>query len=93
MVLEISQVRFRPARATDVQTGMLGHVSCVLNRGLILDGIALRITQQGLPRLSFPERRDRHGVAHPVVRPFGCGTRELIEQQVFDELRKQGHLP
>jgi len=93
MVLEITQVRFRSARTDDVEAGLLGHVSCVLNRGLLLDGVAVRRTRAGELRLSFPERRDRHGVAHPVVRPFGCGTREEIERQVFDALRAGGHLP
>jgi len=93
MVLEISQVSFRRAHAADIEAGLLGHVRCVLNRGLLLDGVAVRRTRAGELRLSFPERRDRHGVVHPLVRPFGCGNREIIERQVFDALRAEGHLP
>lgn len=93
MVLNVSQVRFTAAPASDQENGFVGHVCCVLNSRLLLDGIALRRTQAGRHVLSFPERRDRHGVRHPIVRPLGVGSREAIEVQIFEALRREGVLP
>lgn len=93
MVLEITDVRFTPATAMQVATGLMGHLSCVMNGRMLHDGWTLRRTRGGVYSLSYPTRSDGSGRKHPLVRPLGCGTRELIEQQVFDELRKQGHLP
>lgn len=92
-LLEISDVRFTPAPEPAKGSGLLGHVRCVLNRGLLLDGITLRSTQGGLATLSFPKRRDGRGVVHPIVRPLGSGSRALIELQILNALRAQGVLP
>ena len=54
--LIVTEVRFNRASDHDAATGLLGWVSLVLNGRLQLDGVAVRQTQDGGLRLSFPER-------------------------------------
>ena len=54
--------------------------------GLVLDGVALRRTQAGRLTLSWPERADRTGRRHAVVRPAGDAERVALEQAVFAAL-------
>ena len=89
----LTAVRFNPARALDVQTGLLGYVSCVVDDLFELDGIALRETLQGDHRLSFPVRVDSTGRRHTVLRPLNAAAWKSMERQVFDALREQGVLP
>ena len=66
----------------DEQRGLLGFLS--LSYGdLILDGVTVRRTASGRMTLSWPERRDRQGRAHPYLRPVSDEARRRIEQAVF----------
>ncbi|MCK6448921.1 MAG: hypothetical protein L6Q99_21200 [Planctomycetes bacterium] len=56
------------------------------------DSVALRRTAEGRLGLSFPTRRDLHGVEHCYVHPVEVETRRAIEIQVFDALAKDGRL-
>jgi DNA-binding cell septation regulator SpoVG len=85
--LEISEVVFTTATAALAQTGLLGFVSCCLNRALRLDGLTLRRTQDGKLTLSFPARRDARGRQHHFVRPIDDETRREIERQVIEAIR------
>ena len=82
----VSDVRFTAARREHVETGLLGWVTCVVNGGLQLDGLALRRTAAGRLAISFPARRDSSGREHPFVRPVSDTTRRSIEHQVFSAL-------
>ena len=53
---------------------------------LHVDGIALRRTTAGRPALSFPERTDRTGRRHAIVRPIDDEARQRIEHVVFAAL-------
>jgi hypothetical protein len=86
----ISAVRFSPARALDVQTGLLGYVSCSIDDLFELDGIALRRTALGELRLSFPMRTDSTGRRHPLLRPLHAAAWRTMQAQVFTALRNQG---
>jgi DNA-binding cell septation regulator SpoVG len=68
----------------DVRAGLLGFIS-VLYGAVVIDGITVRRTEQGRLALSFPERRDRHGRRHSVVRPVDDAARRAIEAAVFGE--------
>lgn len=53
---------------------------------LVIDGVALRHTLGGRPTLAFPERRDRFGRRHPIVRPRDDQARLGIERALFRAL-------
>jgi DNA-binding cell septation regulator SpoVG len=69
----------------DNATGLLGWVSCIYG-DLHLDGITLRRTASGVLTISFPERRDRAGRSHPVVRPIDARARTAIETEILQGL-------
>lgn len=75
------------------RTGLLGFVRVVLDDQLVLDGLTLRRTAAGSHSISYPERRDGRGVAHPVIRPTSEPVRVAIEAAVLNALRAQGDLP
>jgi len=84
--LRIANVRFTAAKATAIESGLIGWVSCILNNSLQLDGLALRRTRSGRPVLSFPSRLDSAGRQHFYLRPLDDRTRREIERQVFEAL-------
>ena len=85
-MISISSVRLTPARERDIQSGLLGYVTCVINGVIRLDGIALRQTRDGRPTLSYPSRSDAGGQRHPFVRPITDAARRELEAQVFGAL-------
>ena len=81
----INEVRLRTwTRASDgdIRSGLLGFVS-VFFGDVVVDGITVRKTAEGRLTLSFPERRDRLGRRHPIVRPIDNKARLAIEKAVF----------
>jgi hypothetical protein len=66
----------------DARRGLLGFLSLAYG-DLILDGVAVRRTADGRMTLSWPERRDRLGRAHPYLRPISDEARRRIEHAVF----------
>lgn len=71
--------------ADDERTGLLGYLS-VFYGDVVLDGITLRRTANGRFALSFPQRRDNQGRAHPYIRPVDDDARREIEAQILWEL-------
>ena len=88
--LYVHGVRFVSANSDARVSGLIGFVSFKLGKTLVIDGVALRQTADGEHSLSFPERRDRDGKPHPIVRPFDQAARDSIERQVFAALREMG---
>jgi len=70
--------------ADDERAGLLGYLS-LFHGDLVIDGVTVRRTAAGKLTLSFPERRDRHGRAHSVVRPVDDAARRAFEAAVFGE--------
>lgn len=69
----------------DARAGLLGFV--VIDLGdVIVDGITVRRTAAGRLAISFPERRDRQGHRHPIVRPISDEARREIESAVLRAL-------
>jgi DNA-binding cell septation regulator SpoVG len=91
-LLRVSSVVFVPAAREDRRAGLWGWVSFAVDRSVRLDAIGVRRTREGVWTLAFPDRRDRAGVAHPIVRPLDRHARAAIEAQVVAALRRQGHL-
>jgi DNA-binding cell septation regulator SpoVG len=73
------------ASDADAQTGLLGWIS-VIYGDLVIDNITLRRTATGRFALSFPQRRDKAGRQHAVVRPADDEARQVIEAQILWQL-------
>ena len=88
--LSVSGVQLVSAGAQDRVSGLLGWISCVLNDGVRLDGIALRRTTEGRLVLSFPERRDGAGRRHPYIRPVDDEARRAFEHEILTAIGLDG---
>ena len=82
----VADVRFTAASTEDVERGLFGWVSCLINGTLCLDGLAVRRTLDGRLVLSFPARTDGAGRQHFYVRPLDDCARREIEEAVFRAL-------
>jgi DNA-binding cell septation regulator SpoVG len=80
-----SEVRLRTwtkGSDDDVRSGLLGFISIFMG-DVIVDGITVRKTADGRITLSYPERRDRLGRRHPIVRPVDDAARKTIERAIL----------
>lgn len=84
--LRLSDVRFTPARGTDVEAGLLGWASFVIDGELVVDGVAVRRSRAGRLYLSLPDRSDRSGRRHPIIRPRNDRSRRLLEDLVLSRI-------
>jgi DNA-binding cell septation regulator SpoVG len=84
----IRAVRFIAASDTDAERGLLAYVKLEFGP-LVLDGVTLRKHSDGRLGLSWPERTDRAGRRHPLVRPVDDEARREIEEAVLRELTRQ----
>ena len=73
----------------DLRAGLLGYVSVFVGN-LVIDSITVRRTADGRIVLSFPERTDRFGRRHAIVRPEDDAARQAIEREILGQLREQG---
>jgi DNA-binding cell septation regulator SpoVG len=83
----VTNVVFTLADPAAQRSGLLGYIRCSLGNALILDGITVRRTRTGRLALSFPARRDRAGIEHPIIRPTDDATRRQFEDAIFAALR------
>jgi hypothetical protein len=79
----VSSVRFTRANDDDVQTGLLGFVTCTFNDVLQVDGVTLRRCRDGRIALSWPARSDGAGRRHPILRPLDDHARQQLERQII----------
>jgi len=84
----IHDIRFIPASDADAERGLLAFVKLEFGP-LILDGVTLRRHADGRLGLSWPERTDRAGRRHPLVRPVDDEARVALEREVLAELARQ----
>ena len=84
--LPIAEVRLVRAGYAEEQRGLLGWVSFQLGDRLRADGVAVRRTTDGRLTLSYPERRDRAGKAHPYLRPTDDDARVELEAAILGAL-------
>ena len=84
--LRIADIRFTSSTGSEVERGMLGYVSFLLDGRIYLDGVTVHRTRDGELTLSFPAKLGRRGREWPYVRPIDNETRRAIEAQVFAAL-------
>jgi hypothetical protein len=87
--IRISGVRFCRGSPAEIEHGLKGYISCVLNGAIGIDGLTLRRTQAGSLSISFPSRRDSRGRRHHSVWPKDRRAHYEIEQQILADLRRQ----
>jgi len=84
----IRAIRFIPASDAEAERGLLAYVK--LEYGpLVLDGVTLRRHADGRLGLTWPERIDRAGRRHPLIRPVSDAARRELEDEVLAELARQ----
>jgi len=84
----IRAVKFTAASDAEAERGLLAYVKLEFGP-LILDGVTLRRHADGRLGLTYPERTDRAGRRHPLVRPVDDVARREIEEEVLRELTRQ----
>lgn len=86
MTLRITSIGAFTARDEDIDRGLLAWLTVAVNDQLMLDGLTLRRTRAGGLRLGYPERTDRRGGRHPIIRPLDDESRRAFEAAVFEQL-------
>ncbi len=84
--VHLTSIAFTLAPLLDVNRGLWGWVTCIVNNAFKLDGITLRQTSQSLLSLSWPARRDRTGQQHPYFRLLKNTDRQQLERAIFSAL-------
>ena len=88
----ISEIRFQAASRSERETGHLGWATFVIEGSLKVGSVSVRRRLDGSLALSFPTRRARTGVQHPILAPISEQVRADIEGQVLSALHAEGLL-
>ena len=80
---EVRALRFTPASPESRRTGLLGWVAFRIGADWHVDGVAVRRTSAGRLRLSFPQRIDGAGRAHPFLLPACSRAWRELERAVL----------
>lgn len=84
----IGNIRFTPSSDADAAHGLLAFVKLEFGP-LVLDGLTLRRHFDGQLGISYPERVDRAGRRHALIRPIDDAARRELEHAVLLELTRQ----
>lgn len=87
--IDVSVAAFSSASPRDVESGLLGWLTLLVDRVVVVDSVALRRTLRGELRLSFPGRQVGNG-RRPYVRPVDDAARREIERQVLAAIDRDG---
>jgi DNA-binding cell septation regulator SpoVG len=82
---EITEVKIRVAPGTD---GLLGWASCVVNRTLVVNDIAIRRGKDNSLFLTYPTKVSGQGKRHPTYFPIDRETSQAFEDAIVGELRR-----
>ena len=82
----LTAITLSSASDRDADAGLLAYVSVELDGLVRIDGVTLRLTEEGQLSLSFPSRTSRRGTKHSLVRPTDRAARHAIERAVFHAL-------
>lgn len=76
--------RIQPASPEQRARGVVAFACVTLDGALELDGITVRATRTGEPRVVFPHRAGRSGVKYPFVRVLDAQLKARIVGAVLD---------
>jgi DNA-binding cell septation regulator SpoVG len=82
----MTSISITPASERDADTGLLAFIALELDGLVRVDGVALRLTEDGRLALSFPTRTSRRGTKHALLRPVNSAARAAIERTIFGAL-------
>jgi DNA-binding cell septation regulator SpoVG len=82
----LTSISITPASERDADTGLLAFLALELDGLMHIDGVALRLTEDGQLSLSFPTRTSRRGTKHALLRPVNSAARAAIERTIFEAL-------
>ena len=84
--LEITEVRIR--MADGAESGPVAWASCVVNRCLFLNNIAIRRGQDGELTLTYPAKRSRRDVKYFFFRPINAEAKEALDRAILGGLKE-----
>lgn len=87
-MIRIGDVQFTPARAQDIERGLLGFAS--FTYGSLVIECVVRRTVSGRLYLAFPARSTAAGERISHVRPVDQATRVELERAVLDAVGLTG---
>jgi DNA-binding cell septation regulator SpoVG len=82
----LTEITISPASERDADTGLLAFIALELDGLVHIDGVGLRLTEDGRLTLSFPSRTSRRGTKHALLRPVNSAARAAIERTIFGAL-------
>jgi hypothetical protein len=92
--LRVTSLRVVPAHHADRNRGVIAWLSFVVGDGLLVDGVAFRVTEEGHPVFAWPGRKDGVGLRRYWVRPQRDDAKQEIEAQLLRQigphLREEG---
>ncbi len=71
-------------------SGLLGWMVVEVDGWLILDGITLRLTRNGILRVSFPARTDKQGKRRAYIASKDDAVRIEFERRILGALAFEG---
>jgi hypothetical protein len=84
--LRVTSLRVIAANDVDCDRGVIAWLSFVVGDGLLVDGVAFRITEEGHPIFAWPGRKDGVGVRRYWVRPLRDDAKQEIEAQLLRQI-------
>jgi len=82
--ITVSEVRIR--LLDKPRNGLVGWASCVINEGLFLNNIAIRISRNGKPVLSYPSQKSRGRSKHYYFNPISRMAARILEKALLGNL-------
>lgn len=87
--IRIQRVTISLAASSHARVGLLGWASVHVN-GLIVDGVAIRMTREGSLIVTLPARaRGELGLRHPIVRIADPDQRRHFDDAVIGAFREE----
>jgi hypothetical protein len=84
----IRDLHATPGTDADFERGLVAFLRFRYG-DVLVDGVTLRRHSNGTIGLSWPERTDRAGRKHPLIRPVNDEARRQLEHDVLRELSRR----
>jgi len=84
--ISITDVRLRLLDRPDSRDGLIGWASCVVNRSLYLNNIAVHRTSDGVFEVQYPSKPGRSGRRYYHHCPLNDEAREVLQRAILRHL-------